>query len=113
MLPNEKVFEAVGRYGGAVAVVLLILAVVIYWLSKMGGSPEQKNRRFYVLAAMLFVFGLLSLGSLFIPAVRRASPGSVTTTMTTNGQESPIAPGNSGTITINGQGAPAPKKGSQ
>jgi hypothetical protein len=114
MFPNEKVFEAVGRYGGTVAVVVLVLAVVILGLSQIPGTPEQKNKRFPYLAGMLFVFGLLALGSLYIPAVRRASPNSVTTTtMTTNGQLSPIAPGNSGTITINGQGTDASKKGSK
>ena len=105
MLPNAKVFEMVGRYGGATGIVILILCCVIFGLSKMKGSAQHKDRRFQILACILLIFGVLSLASLRLPAVQRASATTTviqTTTNCTSGKLSPVIPNNSGSVTISG-----------
>jgi hypothetical protein len=100
MFPNGEFAEAVGRYAGPTGTVLMVMAVIIIVLSRMPGTPQDKNKRFSKLLVVTVFFGLLAFGSLLFVRIRTSAFGSVTTVNTTSGDASPILPGNSGKVTI-------------
>lgn len=103
MFPNEKVVEQIGRFGGVTGIIFLVFAVTVLALSRMKGTPEQKDKRFSVLTGVTFVFGILALVSGHYAGIGGTATNQTVTTNKTSGTLSPILPNNCGSVTITDQ----------
>lgn len=107
---NPTLVRAVGTYGGPSAVILLIQWFIIRALAKVSATPEQRQKRFLILAYTNLIVAILSFGFLFLTHLNlpisinsnNKTSTSSTTTNTTSGSLSPIIPNNCGSVTISG-----------
>jgi hypothetical protein len=103
MFPNAKIVEEIGRYGGVTGIIFLIFAITVLALSRMKGTPEQKDKRFSLLTGVTFIFGVLALVSSNYVGARGTPMNETITTNKTNGPLSPIIPNNCAPVTITDQ----------
>ena len=107
---NPTLVRAVGTYGGPGAVISLIQWYAIRTLAKLPATPEQRQKRFLVLAYTNLIVAILSFGFLFLTHLNlpitinsnNKTSASSTTTNTTSGPLSPVIPNNCGSVTISG-----------
>ena len=103
MFPNAKVVEEIGRFGGVTGIIFLIFTVTILALSRMKGTPEQKDKRFSILTGATFVVGILALLSGHYAGIGGTATNQSVTTNKTSGTLSPILPNNCGPVAITDQ----------
>lgn len=100
---SPELVTSVGKYAGPAGVILLIEAVLLLAMMKMRGTAEQRQKRFKIVAWMTLIFGTVATTSGIAMNSKDGIHIGPTTSNTTNGTLSPIAPNNCGTLNITGE----------
>jgi len=102
-MPGERIFELVGRYGGATGIELLIVSAVILALAKMKGSAKQMQSRFNVLWKVFLVLAASILAGQRWLATNAKIVQQTIIQNHTDGSLSPVVNDNHGSISVSDQ----------